>query len=318
MNSLKLLVVPLLLVVLILCLGSVYLQRSAVSYRPDNIDAIGGNANQSSFMAIANSSIEQSQIIYSTVSSVVSQVSERIDLLNQHFAAGYSMLRSSLTEINNVDFEDSYYLQPKTLLALGQFESSPNVFALSFDQRIESIKKHPWIEDVRVDWKILPIRLKVSITEAEPWIVAEYSGHSWLLSRQRKLLSPLAVLPNKSLVELSSELARIDGLAETPGVANYLSSENARLEYATKMVALLEMGAVLSHKVDRYTLTSDGSLLIRPRPPARIPNIRLNVHTLEEAHLVAAQLGSVLEDLGRRGESAREIDLRFQPQVIVR
>lgn len=256
--------------------------------------------------------------MYAHLSRLTGGARSQLTRLQQQFAGGLDTLQNSLLSFSSVEFANAYYLDEALLRQLGQFDSQPSVFSGGLEKRVALLEGHPWIEQATIDWQILPLRLRVTLDEAEPWMVAEYSGHSWLLSRDRRLLSPLASLPNQELVELCSAKGRIDGLGDRPGVQNYLASENARLEYTTKMVSLLELARVFDYQIDRYTLEIDGSLIVTPAAPSTLPQVRLNVRSLPEAEQLREQLKAVLADLSGRGEQAREIDMRFQPQVIVR
>lgn len=308
MSPLRIFALLLISFTLVLYLSSRYLRK----------DVAHAGASSKQVEQFATSSVEGASLLYNSGATTLTLIASTLSDLHSSFWSGAQELEQNLTQLATVEFQGQYYLEEALLRRLAQVETNPGVFEVSLKERLAALQAHPWVEQVESKWQVLPPRLFIEISEAEPWIVAEYAGHSWLLSRKRKLLSPLAMLTNPTLIERTSAKGRIDGLADTPGAENYLSSENARLEYATKMVSLLEMAKVFTFPIDRFSLRSDGSLLVTPRPPSTLPSVRVNVHSLGEAQRVALQLREVLQDLEKREETAVELDFRFQPQVIVR
>ncbi len=182
----------------------------------------------------------------------------------------------------------------------------------------ESLERMPWVEQARVKTRLYPLRLELEIKEAEPWLVAEYEGASWLVSSAGKLLQPLTTISDAELIVQASELARLDGLVPERGVESYLSSQNARFRYAVSVLRFFELGGGFPFAVERFTLEPHGALLVHPVDNARFPEVELIASSFEEAQSSLARLGAVLDDTGRRQERVKRIDLRFQNQAILR
>ncbi len=182
-------------------------------------------------------------------------------------------------------------------------------------RRIEDL---PWVEKAKMSILLYPLRIAVTLQEADPWLVAEYQGSSWLVSVSGKLIQPLQTIKDPSLIIDTSEFARIDGLRPEEGADSLLRSENARFVYAVKMLKFFEMAGGFPFKVERYTLLPDGSLLVLPANPDEQPQLVLSASTLTDAERELRKLKLVLADLKRRGERAQKIDLRFENQAVVK
>lgn len=214
--------------------------------------------------------------------------------------------------------EGAYRVPVEDIRAAAGLEQGRSVWQAMPAEIGAAVETLPWIERAAVDWALFPLRLQLSVDEAEPWLVAEFGGHSWLISRKFALIVPLHELRDSELVLEASRLPRLAGLESEQGFSSYLSSENARLLYAAKMIAFLEMGESLPFEAARYELQTDGSLLVSPADIPRLPLVRLTAHSYEDAAQAGKRLRNVLADLSSRGELVQEIDLRFADQAVVR
>ena len=213
--------------------------------------------------------------------------------------------------------EGTYRLSDRDVIRAARLEQQPHLWELAPSEIYDAIQSLPWVESFTVNWNIFPLRLDVSIKEADPWLVAEYDGDSWLVSRKNELIVPLDSLSQADFVLEAGSLPRLGGLEARTKLSSYLSSKNARLHYATKMISFLEMSNSLPFSVERYELQNDGSLLVLAQQAAQYPSVRLRVTSLDEANETIERLSSILNDLRQRNERVATIDLRFANQAVV-
>lgn len=183
----------------------------------------------------------------------------------------------------------------------------------------DKLKEQPWIKSADISWFIFPLRMFISIQEEEPWIIASYQGESWLVSKEGNLLQPLERLASPDQVLEMSSLPRLEGLAFSEDEAlRYFSSESERLNFAIKLVQLLDAKWHTKLPIAVFTLLDDGSMILEPQDASSYPNVFLRFKTKHELEELIDRYFATIEDLKSRNEKASEIDLRFAQQVIVR
>lgn len=246
------------------------------------------------------------------------ETKRRYDILRAIFDSNWAQIKSNILSYKVLGVEGTYRISEKEIIQAAQLNEQPRIWDRTPKEITEAIAALPWVEAHWVDWSIYPLSMRITIEEAEPWLVAEYDGHSWLLSRKNKLIVPLDSLDASELIVEASTLARLGGLEQGQGFSSYLSSANARLLYATKMITFLEMANSLPFQVERYELQSDGSILVFPQEMAKAPSVRLLANSFDEAQEIRQQLVTVLTDLRERSEKVELIDLRFENQAVVR
>jgi hypothetical protein len=168
---------------------------------------------------------------------------------------------------------------------------------------------NPWIEEVSYDFQLSPFLLRVKVKEAEPWLVAEFSGQSWLISKKGMSVAPLiAVNSSQDSLEFS-ELPRIIGI----------EASSARFRYALQLIEDIEMGGGLPFSVESFKILSEGGLSIHAKDNVS-PEILINFSSATEATEKIFQLQAVIKDLKARQEysAGKIIDLRFHAQSVVR
>jgi cell division septal protein FtsQ len=176
----------------------------------------------------------------------------------------------------------------------------------------------PWINEAKITSAVFPGRVSIHVREEEPWIVAEYRGHSWLVSQRGTLLQTLDSLNNSELIMEISELPRLGGLQAESSSRSFLRSENVRFDYALQLLEMFEMAGGFPFQVERITLEADGALRITAMDIKTTPEIFVQASTLAEARHSLQKLKAVLADLAQRSEHASRIDLRFLNQAIVK
>ncbi len=184
---------------------------------------------------------------------------------------------------------------------------------------LDSLKKHPWIKNVEISWKIFPLRIELKIKEFKPWVLAEFSNNiTWLVSDEGTLIIPLTSIEDKELIMQVANLPTLRGLEVKKDSLTSLKSESARLNYAIRTLKLLKKAGGIPFKIDRFTLLPQGALVIEPLDLLNKPRILVSFNSPKEAALCVKKLNVVLKDIKNRGEKLKEIDLRFKSQAIVK
>ena len=215
----------------------------------------------------------------------------------------------------------------QTLFAHGD---APWLWQASLAELQQRLRRHPWVADAKLTTRLLPLRVEVSIREEEPWLVAEYESRSWLVARSGKLLAPLSTFKNPELIMEASELPRLQGLESNSALSSSLSASSTRLDYAVRQLLLIELAGGFPFEVSQIILRDEGSLEIHPlsrdlsgsssKSTQVVPAERIVISALsfDLARQRLGQLQQVLADLTKRGETVKELDLRFHGQAVVR
>lgn len=183
---------------------------------------------------------------------------------------------------------------------------------------LERLDSYPWVQSYEVSTNVYPQRLSIKVKEAEPWFVAEYGGSSWLVSSKGILLDSLDTITNSKLIMEIGSLSRLYGLDKVDSEHTYLSSLNSRLKYVTRTLEFIDLAGGFPFSYDIIHLLPMGGILIEPNASDPCEKVYLKVHSLDEARDVLARYRATVEDISMRGEKAKEIDLRFASQVVVR
>lgn len=198
-------------------------------------------------------------------------------------------------------------------------KSSRLVWLMPLENFAEKLEEQPWIKSAELRWSIFPLRLFISLQEEEPWVIARYQGQSWLVSKDGDLLQSLEQLDDPNQVLEMSSLPRLEGLAFAEDEAlRFFSSERERLNFAIKLVKLLDTKLRTKLPISVFTLLDDGSMILEPQDANRYPDMFLRFKTKKDLDELLARYFATLDDLDSRNEKASEIDLRFAQQVIVR
>ncbi len=245
-----------------------------------------------------------------------SRLSRLPALLTTRGAALFREVSDSLFHFSRVDFEGLYRLTRAEVFKLSGLDENPPVWAVMPKEFKKRLLRNPWIEAANVTVLPYPATVTVTIREAEPWFIAEYERHSWIVSREGKLVQALDTLDNSDIILETAELPRLDGLASSTESDSALSSSNARFVHAIRLMKFFRAAGELPFPVMRYTLLPGGGLKVQSALP-EMPEIFLFAENLSDAIQRLQRLSSVLADLERRGEKPKRIDLRFQNQAIV-
>ena len=190
------------------------------------------------------------------------------------------------------------------------------VWDVIFEDLPAKLRRNPWIENAQVSWKYFPFVVDVSVQEAEPWLVAEYRGESWLVSRSGKLLQASKTLRTPDAIMETASLPRLDGVELSSAGELDAAAVSRRLEYALRVLRLVDIGGGVPFGVEKYSILPNGGVVISPSEVS-IPKVLLAPETFDDARIQLRRLGAVLADLRNRNESAQTVDLRFTDRAFV-
>lgn len=178
---------------------------------------------------------------------------------------------------------------------------------------------YPWIRTYRVEKKFYPERINIEIEEEKPAFIADYLDVSWIVSDEGVLLEPSGEIDDPELAIELMKLPRLLNLepGEEDG-STYLSSMNERLRYVIRNFQNIDLAGGFPFVVSSLTLVPGGGIRVETFDGSPASSILFEVRSLEEAKVLLGRLRVVLRDLKVRGESYKELDFRFQDQVIKR
>lgn len=216
----------------------------------------------------------------------------------------WASLSGRLATVGEVRVTGLRYLDAEAVRRAAGLEKGQNLFAVDLARARQKLLLHPRIAraDVRRRW---PRGIEVRITERAPVLLVRH-GAPWELDRTGMLLEPLG----KGAVADAPLLAGADvgdlpagTRVATPEVRRGLAWVEALGDRELQLVGRVSEIDVSHHDATALTLM-DGT---RVQAPAWPPGVR-----------ALSALRVVLADLAQRGVAARELDLRFKDQVIVR
>jgi hypothetical protein len=213
-------------------------------------------------------------------------------------------VRRQLVPLRTIEVEGARYLDPDSIADIARLRLGTDLFEVDCARARQMLVLHPRIADAAVSRR-WPRAVRVRLTERVPVMLVQH-GVPWEIDSAGVLLAPLA----RGVV---SDVPLLAGLSfeEWPEGARVSAPPVRRgLAWVRALSAgELQLAAQVS-EVDVSDTAATGLVL------------------LDGTHVVAAAwppgtrelsaLRVVLADLKRRGTVAREVDLRFEGQVIVR
>lgn len=216
----------------------------------------------------------------------------------------WGALRARLAVVREVRVEGARTLDPARVLARAGLRRGADLIALDLDRARQALLLHPRIAAAEVARRG-PFGVAVRIRERVPVLLVRH-GTPWELDSSGVLLAPLedGVVADVPLLTGPDLAALPPGTVVTSedvrrGLAWVRALERRDLQLAGQVSELDVSGAETTE-----LLLLDGTRVLAPAWP---PGVRR-----------LSELRVVLADLRQRGRPAREVDLRFEHQVIVR
>jgi len=214
---------------------------------------------------------------------------------------------------SEVKFTGNYYLSKSRILRLIHSYLSKDILFVETAEIKDVLEREPWVHSVRIDRGYFSGLLEIEIFEERPWLVVQLPDTSWLLSKNRKFISPLRDIEDPDFQLELSELPRFVGLVSEGEI---LSSV---LELGLDIIEKIDAAESFQVKVDFYQYEPELGLKLTPRDfrQARAREIIFNNDNFFKIEKRLARYALVREDLKARNEIAMRVDLRFDQQVIV-
>lgn len=229
-------------------------------------------------------------------------------------------IKKNLLTYRTISFDGAERYSEDDLRRLSGLEASLSVLDRTPSTVAEQLKKIAWVEKADVKTKFFPLRLEVSVLEADPWLVAEFRGETWLVSREGHLLQSLRALSGANVIVETMSLPRLAGVEDAD-----------RLREALRQIKLFETAGGFRFQIERYHLLEHGELettfLEAPTSPEveahtasqRMPLKKavFRIGDQASANDGVSALEAVASDLRRRGEVVEILDLRFKNQAVL-
>lgn len=218
--------------------------------------------------------------------------------------APWAAWRARAFSVRDIRVEGARYLDVPAVIAAAGVQTGSDLFAVDLDRTRQALLLNPRIARARVS-RALPAGLRLRIEERTPVLLVEH-GAPWELDSTGVLLPPLAagvVADVPMLVGPEVASLKPGTLVDSPEVMRGLAWVRALGVRELQLAGNVSEIDVSEPRMTALTLMNGTRVLTPAWPPG--------VRTL-------SALRVVLADLQQRGTVAREVDLRFDQQVIVR
>ena len=168
-----------------------------------------------------------------------------------------SLTRSEMFSVKHIDLEGNQRTSREEVLALLQENAHGGLWQLNLDEIRAKLKRNPWVREVEVK-RSLPDRLKVKISEREPWLLVRRADNTIIwIDRDG---TPLG---DESRFNVTHVPPLVSGLAE--GAAPQVIDKRRRhLELVQQLlIALDEREPKLSPRIDEVMLDDVNGLKLR-------------------------------------------------------
>ncbi|MEJ2697756.1 MAG: FtsQ-type POTRA domain-containing protein [Candidatus Sulfobium sp.] len=197
--------------------------------------------------------------------------------------------------LREITFVGNTHLTDEELKDLAGLKEGENIFTLSSGEVYEKMMKSPWIRSVMIR-KELPDRLRIVVTEAEPFALVDMKRHVFIVDDRGKLLEELK----------NSPIPFLPVITGNPFEEKEVFLDAIRLAKAIKKTGLLlekDHVEIIAHEAEELAVNLDGTLV--------------KVGTGDYEGKLERLMG--LEDeIKRRGIPVDYIDLRFANRVVVK
>ncbi len=171
-----------------------------------------------------------------------------------------SLTRSEMFSVKHIDITGNQRTSREEMLTLLQENAHSGLWQLNLDDIRQKLKKNPWVREVEVK-RSLPDRLKVTISEREPWLLVRQANNSVIWIDQDG-----TSLGEESRFNVSNVPPLISNLAE--GNAPQIQDRRKRqLVLVRQLLTALDEGdshgPKLSARVDEVMLDDVNGLKLR-------------------------------------------------------
>jgi cell division protein FtsQ len=214
------------------------------------------------------------------------------------FAAAVYLISTaagSAFPLRQIVFVGNTHLTDDELKSLAGLKNGENLLALSSREVYEKMMKSPWIRSVMIR-KELPDRLRIVITESEPFALLDMKGHLFIVDDRGELLEELKDNPMPFLPVITGN----------PFGDKEVILDAIRLAKAIKTTGLLlekDHIEIIAAKAEDLSVNLDGLL------------VKVGVGDYEGKLL---RLKALEDEIKKRDIPVDYIDLRFANRVVVK
>ncbi len=220
-----------------------------------------------------------------------------------------------LVSRDNITVSNHEYVNPNQLLELLDEQTNYFIWDL-YEKDVEKIiLTDPWVSEVKIKWRILPLGMDLQIKEYSPFAVIEVYGESWLLTKDGKLLEPLSSVGNSHVVVEASNLPRITGIDEVKGRSITYSSANNRLSYTLEFLKPLHNVEEKNFSIERIVLLEDGAFLVSSKGTGAYPEIIFPYSVKNNFPLAFKKINAIIQANKEKNKKIGKIDLRFNYSI---
>jgi cell division protein FtsQ len=206
-----------------------------------------------------------------------------------------STAASSAFPLREIVFVGNTHLTDDELKSLAGLRKGENLLTLSSREIYEKMVKSPWIRSVIIR-KELPDRLRILITEAEPFALLDMKGHLFIVDDRGELLEELKNSPVPFLPVITGN----------PFGDKEVFLDAIRLAKAIKTTGLLlekDHVEIIARKAEELSVNLDGTL------------VKVGVGDYEGK---LRRLRALEDEIKKRDIPVDYIDLRFANRVVVK
>ncbi len=214
------------------------------------------------------------------------------------FAAAVYLISTaagSAFPLRQIVFVGNTHLTDDELKSLAGLKKGENLLTLSSREIYEKMTKSPWIRSVMIR-KELPDRLRIVITESEPFALLDMKGHLFIVDDRGELLEELKDSPMPFLPVITGN----------PFGDKEVILDAIRLAKAIKKTGLLmekDHIEIIASKAEELSVNLDGLL------------VKVGVGGYEGKLL---RLRALEDEIKKRDIPVDYIDLRFANRVVVK
>ena len=168
-----------------------------------------------------------------------------------------SLTRSEMFSVKHIDITGNQRTSREEMLTMLQENAHGGLWQLNLDDLRQKLKKNPWVREVEVK-RSLPDRLKVTISEREPWLLVRRADNAIIWVDQDG--TPLG---DESRFNVTNVPPLVSGLAEG-NAPQVMEKRRRHLESVRQLLTALDAGdPKLSSRIDEVMLDDVNGLKLR-------------------------------------------------------
>jgi cell division protein FtsQ len=207
-----------------------------------------------------------------------------------------SLTRSEMFSVKHIDITGNQRTSKEEMLTLLRENADTGLWQLNIDDIRQKLKKNPWVREVEVK-RSLPDRLKVTISEREPWLLVRSANNAIIWVDQDG--TPLG---DESRFNVTNVPPLISNLAEGNAPQMFDRRKRQLDQIRQLLTALDEREPQLSRRVDEVTLDDVNGLKLRVNEG----RITVSIGTEDFRHRTEEAF-KVLDAVARRDVAALQI-----------